>query len=85
VPYRIGYNAAFVLECLGHALKWKKPPMVTRYAVWLMGRDTFFSADKARRELGWQPTVTYAEGIPATVRWFEGAQKKAPDRRVAVA
>lgn len=85
VPYRIGYNAAFVLECMGHALKWKKPPMITRYAVWLMGRDTFFSAEKARRELGWKPTVTYEEGIPSTIRWFEGTEKKSPERRVAVA
>ena len=29
--------------------------MITRYAVWLMGRQTFFSAEKARKDLGWQP------------------------------
>jgi nucleoside-diphosphate-sugar epimerase len=74
VPYRVAYSAGFVLECLGHLLGWKTPPLVTRYAVWLMGRRSYFSAEKARRKLGWQPTVTYEEGVPLTVRWFEQQQ-----------
>jgi nucleoside-diphosphate-sugar epimerase len=36
-----------------------------------MGRDTFFSAEKARRELGWKSQVGYKEGIPMTIRWYE--------------
>lgn len=71
VPFKVAYRAAFVLECVGHLFKTKKPPLVTRYAVWLMGRDTFFTAEKARRELGWNSTVGYKEGIPATIRWYE--------------
>lgn len=70
VPYRVAYTAGFVLECLGHAFKWQKPPFITRYAVWLMGRRSYFSAEKARRMLGWQPTVTYPEGVARTVRWY---------------
>ncbi len=69
VPYRLAYFAGFVLECLGHALGWKNPPFITRYAVWLMGRRAYFSADKARRMLGWQPTVPYDVGVPFTVQW----------------
>jgi nucleoside-diphosphate-sugar epimerase len=75
VPYRVAYSAAFLLECVGHLLRSRKPPLVTRYAVWLMGRDTFFSAEKARQELGWESTVTYKEGIPATIRWYEETSK----------
>jgi nucleoside-diphosphate-sugar epimerase len=70
VPYRIAYKAGFVLECLGHALGWKKPPFITRYAVWLMGRRSYFSAEKARRILGWKATVPYEVGVPMTVRWY---------------
>jgi nucleoside-diphosphate-sugar epimerase len=69
-PYRAAYFVGFLLECVGHALRLKKPPFVTRYAVWLMGRRSYFSAEKARRVLGWQPTVRYEEGIPLTVRWY---------------
>jgi len=71
VPYRLAYAAGFVLECLGHAFRWKKPPFITRYAVWLMGRRSYFSADKARRVLGWRATVPYEVGVPNTVCWYE--------------
>lgn len=70
VPYWGAYTAAFLLECMGHLTKSRKPPFITRYAVWLMGRRAYFSAEKARRELGWKPTVTYEVGIPLTVKWY---------------
>ena len=70
VPYKVAKVAAFVLECVGHLFRLRKPPMITRYSVWLMGRRCFFSAEKARRELNWKPTVTYEQGIPMTVQWF---------------
>ena len=69
VPYWLAYQAAFWMELFGHALRRKRPPLVTRYAVWLMGRRCFFSSEKARRELGWKPTVGYEEGIERSVRW----------------
>lgn len=69
VPYKVAYNAAFLMELFGHMTGRKKPPLVTRYAVWLMGRRCFFSSEKARRELNWQPTVGYQEGIEASVKW----------------
>jgi nucleoside-diphosphate-sugar epimerase len=68
-PYRAAYAAALLMELLGHAVGSRTPPLATRYAVWLMGRRCFFSADKARRELGWRPTVGYDEGIARSVRW----------------
>jgi len=70
VPYRVAYTAGFVLECLGHLLRSNKPPFITRYAVWLMGRRSFFTTAKARRVLKWRPTVTYEEGVPMTVKWY---------------
>ena len=69
VPYRVAYTAAFFLELFGHAVRRKRPPLVTRYAVWLMGRRCFFSCQKARRELGWKAKVSYEEGIQCAVAW----------------
>jgi nucleoside-diphosphate-sugar epimerase len=86
VPYRLAYFAGFVLECVGHLFRWQRPPFITRYAVWLMGRRSYFSAEKARRVLSWQPTVTYDAGVPATVRWYrqqldqEGRARPAGER-----
>lgn len=69
VPYRLAYNAAFVMEFFGHLFRLQEPPLVTRYSVWLIGRRCFFSCDKARRELGWQPTVGYDKGVKRSVQW----------------
>ena len=69
VPYKVAYKAAFLMELFGHLFRKKSPPLVTRYSVWLMGRRCYFSCEKARKELRWQPTVGYDEGIERTVRW----------------
>lgn len=71
VPYKVAYNVAFLLEIIGHLFHLKKPPMVTRYAVWLMGRRCYFSAEKARQQLGWKSTISYAEGVKQTVAWLQ--------------
>jgi len=69
VPYKVAYHAAFWMEVFGHMFGRKTPPLVTRYSVWLMGRKCFFSPEKARRELNWQPTLGYDEGIRQAVAW----------------
>lgn len=69
VPYKVVYTVAFLMEFFGHLLRKKKPPLVTRYAVWLMGRKCFFSCEKARKQLNWQPTIGYEEGIANAVKW----------------
>ena len=69
VPYKVAYAAAFLMELFGHAVRKKKPPLVTRYTVWLIGRQVFFSSEKIHRELGYTPAVSYEEGIPRAVRW----------------
>jgi len=69
VPYKVAYSAAFLMEFFGHLFGRKSPPLVTRYSVWLIGRKCFFSADKARNELNWHPTVGYDEAIELSVKW----------------
>ena len=69
VPYKVARSAAFLFELFGHMFACKKPPLVTRYAVWLMGRRCFFSCEKARRELNWQPRIGYEKGIVEAVQW----------------
>ena len=69
VPYRLARSAAFWMEFFGRLFRRKSPPLVTRYSVWLIGRQCFFSSDKARRELGWKPAVSYDEGVERSVKW----------------
>ena len=89
VPYRLAYGAGLLLESWGRLTRRKNPPMVTRYAAWLMGRDLSYSTEKARIKLGWTPGLTYAESIGRTVRWFlereaVSTDPTPPDRRSIV-
>jgi nucleoside-diphosphate-sugar epimerase len=83
VPYRAAYFAGFLCEVIGHMTQSAKPPFITRYAVWLMGRRSFFSAEKARRKLNWKPTVTYEVGIPMTIKWYLDREREEEARRAA--
>ncbi|MHC4294271.1 MAG: NAD-dependent epimerase/dehydratase family protein [Planctomycetota bacterium] len=69
IPYRVALGAALTMEIFGHLFRTKSPPLVTRYAAWLIGRRCYFSSQKARRELGWKATVGYDEGIERAVKW----------------
>ncbi len=75
VPYGLAYNAAFAMECFGHLFRTRKPPLATRYAIWLMGRQCFFECQKLKDHLGWSSSVGYDEGIPAAVRDYQLHQR----------
>lgn len=70
VPYRLVYTAAFLLEAKGRLTRRPRPPLITRYATWLMGRELEYSTEKARTRLGWEPTLTYRESIERSVQWY---------------
>jgi nucleoside-diphosphate-sugar epimerase len=67
VPYPVARTAALAFECVGHLFRLSKPPLVTRYSAWLIGRRCFFETKKIREQLGWSPTIPYEEGIPQAV------------------
>jgi nucleoside-diphosphate-sugar epimerase len=50
------------------------PPLLSRQAVQVMGRDQTFSNATARERLGWVPRVNYADGLRATVEWLRSGQ-----------
>lgn len=69
VPYGAVYAIAFVLETQGRLTRRARPPLISRYATWLMGRYLEYSTAKAEQRLGWRPTLTYRESIARSVRW----------------
>jgi len=70
VPYGIAIRWAFVLECAKRMVFAKKPPTITRRAIYLIGRSTQYSIEKARTQLGWKPEVGIQEGVKRTLEWF---------------
>jgi nucleoside-diphosphate-sugar epimerase len=70
LPYGLVYSFAFLAEGVGRLTGRSRPPMITRYATWLMGRSLSYSTAKAREVLGWRPRLTYAESIGRSVDWY---------------
>jgi nucleoside-diphosphate-sugar epimerase len=68
------HNAAFmratVLEYLNQFLGRNQRPALTRTLVERRGTDQDFPIDKAKRELGYRPRVSFAEGIRHTGDWL---------------
>ena len=70
VPYPLAFAGGFLLEIRDRLLMRERPPRVTRYGAWLLGRHLEYSTEKARSRLGWQPAIGYAESIERTLRGF---------------
>ena len=70
ISYPLVFAVGFGLEAVGHLLHWAKPPLITRYATWLMGRRLAYSTAKAERRLGWRPTLDNPTSIERSVAWY---------------
>jgi nucleoside-diphosphate-sugar epimerase len=44
--------------------------VATEGSLSFLSRDNPFTSDRARRELGWHPTVAPTNGVPAAFRWW---------------
>lgn len=65
VPASLAALAARVIERIWRKLRPDRKPPLTRLAVELLSLDHYISTDKARRILGYNPTVTIAAGLEA--------------------
>lgn len=70
IPYAAAYAAAMIMEIFWKLTRRTSRPLLTTYTVKNLGSRLRFSIDKARRELGWQPPVPYAEGMRRTMEWL---------------
>ncbi len=70
VPYGIGVAATVTLESV-HRMRWiTGEPLLTRYAVGLLRYHQTLDITKARRELGYDPSISLAEGLRRTAEWY---------------
>jgi ornithine--oxo-acid transaminase len=75
LPYWLANGLGFSLEhsyrLLRKATRLTTPPLLSRQAVQVLGRDQDFSNRKARELLGWEPRIDYAAGLDATLVWLK--------------
>jgi nucleoside-diphosphate-sugar epimerase len=76
VPFYLANKFAFLRECMARLLRRKKPPRITRRAIYLIGRPTLFSSSKARKQLGWFPQVNIQEGVKRSMEWYFAQENK---------
>ena len=63
VPGWVGRGLAATVEGLWHLMRRDKQPPITRLGAAMMSTTVTVRTDKARRLLGWEPTVTVDEGM----------------------
>ncbi|HWF53470.1 MAG TPA: aminotransferase class III-fold pyridoxal phosphate-dependent enzyme [Solirubrobacteraceae bacterium] len=77
LPYALAGGIGFSLEhgyrLVRRTTRLTVPPLLSRQAVHVMGRDQEFSAAKIRSQLGWAPRVDYPTGVEATLAWLTAA------------
>lgn len=78
VPYWLAYTAAYIVEGLdtlkGGTLN--SEGKLTRFSVRYMVTHHYFNINKAKRDLGWKPKVSLAEGIKLTVEALKKEAEK---------
>jgi nucleoside-diphosphate-sugar epimerase len=74
VPYWLASGVGFSLEhgyrLLRKTIGLNAPPLLSRQAVQVLGRNQDFSTRNVREILGWEPRVDYAAGLQATLAWL---------------
>ena len=69
-PYGLAIRFAFFKEAFARLLRQSKPPTITRRAIYLIGRSTRYSIEKAAAQLDWRPRVGVQEGVQKALEWF---------------
>ncbi len=74
LPYWLASGVGFSLEhgyrLLRKTIGLNAPPLLSRQAVQVLGRNQDFSTRNVREILGWEPRVDYATGLQATLAWL---------------
>jgi len=71
VPLSIAYTAGGMMEALWRLLPLKGEPPMTRFVAKEMATDHWFDISAARRDLGYHPLVTVADGVKELVAHYK--------------
>jgi nucleoside-diphosphate-sugar epimerase len=75
VPAAFARAAAVVMEWVARAVGAKTPPPLNRSRLRFLYYNQRFSIEKARRELGYEPQISYREGLPPALDWIQAVER----------
>lgn len=73
IPFPAAQAAATAAELIAKALKSKKRPVMTRYALEVTGRNMRYDIGRIKSELGFEPRISTEEGLRRTIEWLKSA------------
>ena len=72
LPFAVVFSVAALVEVAARLSGRTSPPALTRYGVRFVACDNRYDISKARRELGYRPSVTFRAGVAALGLATEG-------------
>ena len=83
VPAGVAKAVAVILESAARAAGAKSAPPLNRSRLRFLYYNQRYSIEKARRELGYDPRISYRDGLPRALDWIAAVQSSnhRPDRR----
>jgi nucleoside-diphosphate-sugar epimerase len=73
LPFTAAMALARIFETAHACLRLRGRPLLTRHAVYLLGRNQEFPIAKAKSTFGFSPDISLEEGIHRSVAWLKGA------------
>jgi nucleoside-diphosphate-sugar epimerase len=80
LPFTVAISVARALEFPHGSLKIPGRPLLTRHAVYLLGKDQEFPIGKAKRDFNFSPKVSFTEGIERSIAWLKSSSEAWLDR-----
>ncbi len=78
LSFQTAMRIAAAMEAPHKYLRVPGKPLLTRHAVYLLGRSQEFPADKARADFGFAPAVGLEEGLRRSVEWLRASSYRSP-------
>jgi nucleoside-diphosphate-sugar epimerase len=71
LPYFVPYLACVMFDWLGKVRRPRKPAPITRAALRFLGTSRYVDIGRAQHELGFEPRVSFRDGMAATLEWIK--------------
>ena len=71
LPFQVAMGVAGLMEAPHRYFRLKGRPLLTKHAVYLLGRDQEFASRKAAEHFGYAPAVSLEEGVERSAAWLQ--------------